>query len=108
MDHEQVDLFLEGSTRPISAANRVLAHRLLTTNNRRVSRLLALIWTCIFSETAEITSSPRPLSPSMSTNKEARFQSRPTNVKRPILQVWDGGTLRVPVPKDVQRPTKLS
>ncbi|GFU05765.1 integrase catalytic domain-containing protein [Trichonephila clavipes] len=35
---------LEGYSTP-GAANRVLAHRLLTTNSRRASRLLARIWT---------------------------------------------------------------
>ncbi|GFS60677.1 hypothetical protein TNCV_5073911 [Trichonephila clavipes] len=38
-------------------ANRVLAHRFLTTNSRRGARLLARIWTLnFFFETAETTS----------------------------------------------------
>ncbi|GFW36004.1 hypothetical protein TNCV_4928681 [Trichonephila clavipes] len=44
-----------------------------------------------------------PLSPSASTNQDARIQSRPLNVKRPIHSVWDGGTPRVPLPNDAQR-----
>ncbi|GFV17663.1 hypothetical protein TNCV_4406981 [Trichonephila clavipes] len=65
------------------AANRVLAHRSLTTNSRRVSRLLARTLDLNFPETAEITSSPRPLSPSTSTNKEARSQKQSNQRQAP-------------------------
>ncbi|GFW93264.1 hypothetical protein TNCV_2603821 [Trichonephila clavipes] len=67
----------------LASANRVLAHRSLTTNSRRVSRLLARTLDLNFPETAEISSSPRPLSPSTSTNKKARSQKQANQRQAP-------------------------
>ncbi|GFX21449.1 RNA-directed DNA polymerase from mobile element jockey [Trichonephila clavipes] len=83
LDNAQ-NALIRSITKAYRTANRVLAHRSLTTNSRRAPRASTNLDFEFFFETTETTSF---LTPTFSF-------------------LWDGGTLRVPVPNDVQRPER--